>query len=426
MANTASTSFEINRLFRRGFGITLALDLVARAVSAVTVVVLVRGLSTSAFAFVTLFLTLAQLIGSAVTGGIRTWYMRVEAESYSKDAGVEQRSAFVQASKRGLVLIVLASLASIPVAIALGFATLEDAPILLLCVGLYAGGSSLIELAMTRYQARRGFTAAGILGLIRSLALLLVAVVVTVTSSSDLAVSIWFGVTMAAAGCLALRVGVGAGGGAHGPTQRAHVGEELWLTLFYVAAAGFAYVDVLIAGAMLDDESVASLGAALRYLAILMGAMPALGAILRVRAAQVDLIDSEEAQRRVLLAWMRRTSVPVVGFALAAILLAPWVIPRIDDGRYPDSVIILQIFVVTVVAAYLSAPATGLLIARRAYRPLALIFIVGFLANVVADVGVAPFYGVVGIAVVSSVIYVGIYAVVTVVTLRPTNTLADD
>jgi O-antigen/teichoic acid export membrane protein len=192
----------------------------------------------------------------------------------------------------------------------------------------------------------------------------------------------------------------------------------MWLSFYYVVAAGFAYVDVMVAAALLDESQVATLGAALRYLAIILAAIPALGAVLRVRTSQSDLVDSPSKQRAMVVRWFRRSTVPTALLVGGAILLAPIAIPVVDGGRYPDSIPVLQIFLVTAFSAYVLAPGPSMLMAQRQYVALAAIYGVGLTLNAVGDVAVAPVFGVVGIAVVSSLIYVAMDVVTVVWSLR--------
>ena len=184
--------------------------------------------------------------------------------------------------------------------------------------------------------------------------------------------------------------------------------EEIWLSLYYVAAAGFAYVDVMVAAALLSEQQLATLGASLRYLAIVQSPLPALGAILRVRTAQFDLVESIAGQRAMILTWLRRTVLPAALFAATILALAPLIIPKVDGGKYPESVEVLQIFLVMTFSAYVTAPAASILMAQRRYSLLFGVYAVGLLLNFVGDLAVASRFGIVGIAVVSSVVYVAI------------------
>jgi O-antigen/teichoic acid export membrane protein len=277
---------------------------------------------------------------------------------------------------------------------------------------VFALAWALVELAVAHHQANRRFLTAGRLRVVRASVLLVASVVISLTSGSALLISVCFIAAIALAGFICagptLRASVERGArrsSSHSSSHRLDA-EELWLTFYYLAAASFAYVDVIVAGALLEDHEIATLGASLRYLAIILAAAPALGAVLRVRTSQVDIVDSAANQRRMLVGWTRHAVLPAVGLVAGAALLAPVVIPLIDGGRYPDSIPTFQIFLVTAFSAYMSAPSTNILMAQKRYAALASIYGVGFLVNAIGDVLVAREFGVVGIATVSATTYV--------------------
>jgi O-antigen/teichoic acid export membrane protein len=419
-------SAELSRSFRRGFATTFALDLVAKAIAATTVVVLIRGLSVSSYAYVTLFLTIAQFAGSAAGGGVRTRYLREEAERLSRGGRADREEAFFGSLLKGTVLIVAIGACAVPLVWSLGVGSEFGATGLVAYATLFAAGFSAAELAIARYQARRRFAAAGAVSVTRAAALLAASVMILVTSEKVAVISVWLVgsaavVAVVAVGSVALRSG-------SGPSRHLSWSsfnrEETWLSLYYVAAAGFAYVDVLVAAALLSQYEVATLGASLRYLAIIESPIPALGAVLRVRTSQMDLIDSPASQRAMVVTWLKRTALPAAGLMCVVLVLAPLVIPQIDGGKYPDSVPVLQIFLATALGAYLAAPSVSILMAQRRYGFLAAVYLVGLLVNLVGDVAVAPRFGVIGIALVSSAVYVAIDVMLTTKALKETRRVA--
>jgi O-antigen/teichoic acid export membrane protein len=414
-------SVELARVFRRGFAATFALDLVTSALGAATVIVLIRGLSVSTYAYTTLFLTFAQFAGAAASGGVRTRYLREEAERVSRAGGAAPKGAFVESLAKGTLLIVIVGVCAAPAAQAIGFGSkFGGGATLILYATAFATGFSAVELAVAHYQARRRFFTAGALRVLRATALLGAAFAITRAHEGVLGISLWFIGSMAALGVMSA-----------GPIARRSLmafvgflrvsrfrGEEMWLSFYYVSAGGFAYVDVMVAGALLRKHQVATLGASLRYLAIVLAAIPALGAVLRVRTSQTDLIDSPANQRAMVLRWIRRAALPMALLIGGAILLAPAVIPEIDRGRYPGSIEALQIFLVTAFSAYLTAPVANVLMAQRRYAVLASVYAVGLLLNLAGDIAVARPFGVVGIAIVSTAVYVGIDLAMLVLSLR--------
>jgi O-antigen/teichoic acid export membrane protein len=419
-------SAELSRSFRRGFTTTFALDLVAKAIAAATVVVLIRGLSVSSYAYITLFLTIAQFAGSAAGGGVRTRYLREEAERLSRGGRAEHEEAFFGSLFKGTVLIVAIGACAVPLVWSLGVGSEVGATGLVAYATVFAAGFSASELAIARYQARRRFAAAGAVSVTRAAALLAASLMILATSEKVEVISVWLVGSAAAVGVVA--VGSVALRSDSGPLRHlswsSFSREETWLSLYYVAAAGFAYVDVLVAAALLSQHEVATLGASLRYLAIIESPIPALGAVLRVRTSQMDLIDSPVSQRAMVVRWLKRAALPAGALMCVVLVLAPLVIPQVDGGKYPDSVPVLQIFLATALGAYLTAPSVSILMAQRRFGFLGAVYILGLLLNLVGDVAVAPRFGVIGIALVSSAVYVAIGVMLTTKALKATRRVA--
>jgi O-antigen/teichoic acid export membrane protein len=410
---------ELTRSFRRGFIVTFSMDLVTKVLAAAITVLMIRGLSVSHYAYATLFLTIAQFAGSAAGSGVRTRYLRDEAERLSRGRGDESSDPFLSALFKGTVLIVLVGALSVPLVAVVGLGSeVGDGFTLVLYATLFAIGVSAIELGVARYQARRRFSAAGIVNVARSAALLVATAMILLTRQSALAISRWLAGSMLAVGLAT----VVAAGKRHLPSHvvrtRLLTPDEASLSAYYVAAAGFAYVDIIVAGALLDPRQVATLGAALRYLAIVQSPIPALAAVLRVRTSQADLVDSLAGQKAMLFSWLRRSALPATLIVGAAAALAPLVIPMIDHGRYPDSIIVFEIFLATALSGYLTAPGVSILMTQRRFAALALIYTAGLALNLIGDIAVARRFGVIGIALVSTSIYVSLDVLMTSYAIR--------
>jgi O-antigen/teichoic acid export membrane protein len=418
MSAQAST-VALNRSFRRGFTLTFTADLLTKCLSAVTVVVLIRGLTVSAYAYTTLFLTLAQFAGAAAGGGVRTRYLREEAESLSRGNRTSHSGLFTISLVKGTLLVVAIGLCVLPIVGPLHLGARFGArSSLVLYAAAFAAGYGATELAIAHHQARRRFATAGILSVIRAAALLAAAALISFTHQDVWLLSISFVASMVAVG---LATSIPIAWPERAPVHLSALKfdhEESWLSLYYLASAGFAYVDVLVASALLGQRQVATLGVALRYLTIVLAAVPSLGAILRVRTAQVDMVDSRSAQRKMIRSWMRLGALPVLGGLGLMVVLVPVVIPIVNGGRYPESIPVLQIFLVTCASAYLSAPSASVMMTQRRYPALAGIFGVGLAINLAGDVLVAHRFGVLGIAVVSTSVYLALDVAMTLDALR--------
>jgi O-antigen/teichoic acid export membrane protein len=407
----------------------LALDVPARVLGAATLFVLVRALPVSAFAQYALLLALAGLASGAAGGGVRMRYIRLTAECDSRAMPDTARPAFSGALATTVALMAALSAVGLlagQLAAEVGAGGSLVRPALFIAAGGYAAGGAATELAIAHHQALQRFALAGAVGVVRAAVILGVAAVVVATplrSSGDAVLATFAGAMLVLGGALCLpmlRSDIAARRFTLRSLWLGH--EERWLTLYYAAAAGFAYVDLLVAGALLDEREIATLGVSLRYLSLILGAMPALGAILRVRTSQMDVVDSPERQREMLAGWLRRCWRPCVAIFAAGLALAPLAIPLIDGGRYPDSRLVTQVLLATALAAYLTAPAVSMLIAQERSAWLARAYTLALVINLVGDVVVARPFGALGIAIVSSTVYVLLDAAATGAALRSGRT----
>jgi O-antigen/teichoic acid export membrane protein len=401
----------LGHTFRRGLTATLVFDVFSKGMGAASLILLIRALSVRDYAFYTVFITTGQLLGSAVASGIRVRYLREEAERSSRGS-MRSSQAFLIALTKSLVLIIgcgalgalLLSLLRVSVAGSTG-------AILVVVATVYAAGIATTELVIAHNEAQRRFVAAGLTSLARAGVILTVSVIVWITPHGGpyrptilLASAVSILAAVACARILSQERGAR-------PTF-SHLwtfnSEERWLSLYYLVAAGFAYVDTIVAAAMLSTRQIAALGVALRYLALALGAIPALNAVLRVRTSQPDLVDSPLAQRVMLSTWIRNAALPVSFLFVAALVVIPFALPVIDGGKFTGAVVPLQIYMSTAFAIYLTLPASNLLMARRRFRWLAMAQLTALLANLVGDVAVASPFGIVGIATVSSSAFVAL------------------
>jgi O-antigen/teichoic acid export membrane protein len=387
----------------------------------VTLILLLRALSVENFAFIVLLLNVGQFLGSAATGGIRLRYTRQEAERVSR--GHEQPSAFHATLLSGSGLILAAGVLGLAGASLLGLGSDAEERLAFVGVGIaYTLGSAAIEMAVFHYQAQLAFTRAGLLQVARSAVQVVVAAVATAgLIESGEVVGLYFAIGVCLVALIvAAPLAFATRGAEHGIEGRFGFGRETAaLTLYSMASAGWAYLDLFLVAALLNDAAVAAYGAALRYVSIVLGPVPAMVSVLRVRTAQSDMIDSEEAQIEMMKRWAKQTAPITLAILGLAAIAAIWAIPLIDGGRYPDSVPIFQVLLITAFAQLITLPNSSLLIAQERYTSLAWVNTAAVCVNVAAAAIAAELFGVVGIAVAGALVTIGQVCTVTFLAANP-------
>ena len=392
--------------FRRGFVSTLFLDVAGRGLTGLATIGFIRALGVGSFAYLVLFLNIGQFAGIALTGGIRMRYMRREAERVSR--GSETATDFGIAAAASLLLVLtLATLALAGVAVVDTGGSEQSRLLFVALTAGYTAANSAVELGIFHHQANLKFVRAGLMGVGRGASIIAVAIAALAgfvgsgpaTAGAVTATLLLLALVICAPllrDTLATSVRTAFG--------REFGRESAWLTVFYLASAGFTYADLFIVAGFLDNESVSSYGAALRYIAIIIGPLPALVAVIRVRTSQSDIVDSPTRQSEMLGAWIKKSFLPGSAIIGLAALVAPFVIPLLDGGRYPDSIPIFEVMLVATYVDYLTLPAPNLMMARRQYRLLAYFYVVALIVQLVLAGGIATVAGVVAVAAVASVV----------------------
>ncbi len=414
--------------FRQGFIATLASDMVSKVMGGITAILLIRHLATADYAYLTLFITISGLLSTAAGGGVRQLYLRSEAENVSR--GIESDSNFLGCLLVSWLQILIGGI------LAFGFVAGSNQGQLSYALSLaavstsYAVAWATIELVIMHYQARRHFWQSARISASRNtflLPVILLTILLANGHPTGLMVSIAYVLVMmvlATAFTLFLlkRHTMGT---LRGLKVLLFGAETNWITVYYIAAAAFLSVDVFVVDAFLSKNDVAIFGTGMRYYTLIMGAFPALVAVLRVRTSQSDIVDSIDSQRDLLMSWVKRAVIPLTACVVLGAVVAPFIMPILNGGRYPQAVYVFQILLITALAAYLCVPVSSLFMAQRRFKALALLFVGAVIVNTVGDIAAALTLGVVAVAATSMFAYLLLLAGQTIVFLRYKPTALD-
>ncbi|HEU5142886.1 MAG TPA: hypothetical protein VFU04_07000, partial [Solirubrobacterales bacterium] len=306
------------------------------------------------------------------------------------------------AASMGLVLAV-AALCVVVVRLLEPPSSGEDQILFVALATAFTAAHASIELVMFHHRAHLSFTRAGMIDVARGAAMLVAALIagLGLIGSGPMVAAWTAGAVLVVALIACVPLGLATLRARPLAAIAGDFGRESgWLTCFYLTSASFSYATIFVVAVLLDDEAIASYGAAVRYMSFVYGPFPALMAVMRVRTSQEDLVDSPQLQLSMLASWVKRTlppSVLVLGLAAAA---APLIIPAIDGGRYPDSVPIFQILLISALFQYATMPAPNLLMSQRRYELLAGVYAIAMPVHVAVLVAASP-AGVIAVAAAS-------------------------
>jgi O-antigen/teichoic acid export membrane protein len=181
--------------------------------------------------------------------------------------------------------------------------------------------------------------------------------------------------------------------GSAGPLARSIAGGPYaFLFVYFSVIAVFSQVDVVMVRWLGDDRVLASYGAALRYYGVLSLALGAVHAVLLPAIQQARVgpeLDALFAQHfRLVLIY----APIVVLFAAVAGGVMPWV----DQGRYPDSVIAFRVLALSAVVSFAFSPHVNLLMKMERFRFLVVLVAVALVVNLALLLWLVPRQGAIG------------------------------
>ena len=153
-------------------------------------------------------------------------------------------------------------------------------------------------------------------------------------------------------------------------------------------------IDVFMLRLISDDLQLATYGAAYRYYSALAMALGAVHAVLLPLIQRARNYEELEAvfERHKKLALLFIPLVMLIGW------VSQWLIPWVDMGRYPDSVMVFRILCVSVVVSFAFSPHVNLIMRFEQFRFLSALIVVALFINVILNSVFIPVFGAMGAA----------------------------
>ncbi len=171
--------------------------------------------------------------------------------------------------------------------------------------------------------------------------------------------------------------------------------EYRYLFVYFLLLALFMQIDVFMLRLISDDLQLATYGAAYRYYSALAMALGAVHAVLLPLIQRARNYEELEAvfERHKKLALLFIPLVMLIGW------VSQWLIPWVDMGRYPDSVMVFRILCVSVVVSFAFSPHVNLIMRFEQFRFLSALIVVALFINVILNSVFIPVFGAMGAAI---------------------------
>ncbi len=171
-------------------------------------------------------------------------------------------------------------------------------------------------------------------------------------------------------------------------------GEYRYLFAYFIILSVFTQTDIFMLGLLGDDNMLATYGSAFRYYSILSLALGSVHVVL------LPLIQKASNDRELLALFARHRRVIII-FVPAVVIagwFAQWLIPLIDNGKYPGAVSAFRILCVSAIISFAFSPHVNLVMRFERFRFLFVLICIALVLNVAMNILLIPQFGAAGVA----------------------------
>lgn len=177
--------------------------------------------------------------------------------------------------------------------------------------------------------------------------------------------------------------------------KTAFLGKKRLLLVYTGIIAVLTQTEIFMLRSISSTEELATYGASFRYYAILSLALNSTNLVL---LPTVQLIRTREQYAKLIRSHIRMVFifVPLVVLAAGA---SPWLIPLLDKGKYPESILTFQILAASSIFSFLFCPFVNFLFRLEEFKYLAVAGLLAWVLDLGLDFSLIPRFGSSGAAV---------------------------
>ncbi len=365
-----------------------SIDLLSRAILGIVSILLIRYMPPSEYGAYIFALSLSMIVAQALASS----FNRIYIVGYETLNLCQSPSSFL-----GFQLLTIAAV----VLLSLPFHAIIGSLHWLIVVLIFA--TCLSEFSKTDFQQELKFIPSSLIELLRSsfflgvvLTLIFILhlelsshyvlliqssvmlVIFLIASKSRISVSGLFGITR---GCRT--------------ASAVLIGKYRLLFVYFLIMAFYSQSDIFMLRLLGDNLALPTYGSSFRYYTFLLLALGSIHTVLLPTMQRTMMVSD-------LSVLLRRINGLLFIFIPGVVLCAwfsKWVIPWIDNGKYPDAVLTFQILSFSAIISFASSPYVNVILHFEDFRYLVTITLIGLSLCILADTALIPIMGAPGAAV---------------------------
>ena len=361
----------IHRILYSDYSVVLLFDIIAKILTAITTIFVIRILTVEGYSDYTIYLSLSALIFSVVGSGLSIAYVRFAAERKSRSLGTDMR--LYTNSIRYIIVASCLLLFLIPLISSIYKISFVIAGLSI----LYGCFLSLNKMNQSFFQAETLYKKSGMIINIKNVTMCVLIVLAYLCFHHVGEVAVMSMILGSAV--VAFLIGL------YIIKNETHVvdidissnifallRESSWCIIYSFFVAMFDQSCVLIMSVCSNHQIIAEYGVASKYYALSLMFLTSLFTVLRVKVSDAVYVDSKEARRKFGIYWIKKVwwiAALICGFcAFAAI----YVFPILNGANYYNSIRPFQILLIGVFISYTCAPLTALMLSDKKFKQLSI------------------------------------------------------
>jgi O-antigen/teichoic acid export membrane protein len=177
--------------------------------------------------------------------------------------------------------------------------------------------------------------------------------------------------------------------------------EYNYVFCYFVCVAILMHMDVFMLRFLDELYQVAVFSAGFRYYALLR---LALGSVHTLLLPLVRTVDTREGLEDILKRCFEVLKI-FSSIVVLAIILANWLIPIIDGGKYPESILVFQLLAASSLISFAFSPHANIVMKYSRFKFMFFLEIFGIFTHAILNLVVIPRFHAVGAAVVNLTVY---------------------
>lgn len=390
---------KILSLAKSNFAIVYYFDIIAKAITLLLSIVIIRHLTVLDYAQYTLFYSIGSFVPGVLGSGIALAYTRHAVMLRERQKYLDGQ-LFVRLKLYMSVLAILIVIVSLVI-----YIVFDNYLNVVHLSGIFWGViSTLYVLDTVFFQAREKYICSGILVNIKNLIIafpLLFMFWVERQNSLCIIINVylvatvvaWLGVTIYVSNILR-----------HEHERfvtlvRKEISciemlkDSIWTVLYMCTISAFNQTDVMLLTRFCSADEVAIYGVANKYYLVVISLLPALLIVLRVKYSKGMIANNIVQRKNTIKTWLKISSLFAILLIIIGSISSMLLFPFLNGEEYNKAITTFNILLVGASLSYMTAPNVGLMVSSGKQKFLFYLSLGAFLLNFIGNLMFIPLYG---------------------------------